>query len=174
MLAATAITASAGRASCAVEFSIAFKLIQDDQTILFKDKDHKRLDHLEPGNSGVQRDRDLPHARRYGFRSGEDPFASSCWRSDPLGRPKKRLRLLADVPDACAIPENDGGRSHAAPRLPQRAAATSVSQEGRSELAAPADQLWAKIWRSRVPDVAILGFALSHFSLSFSSSRIGL
>jgi len=140
-----------------------FQVIQDDRTLLFKDKDHRRIDHLRPQNPafneiGVFR---IPAA------AGLDPaksFRIELLAQRPTGPvekaftsftlsyqvPARFLRTVAEAPEARALP-----------------AAASAEQHAAGEMAAPADELWAKIWRSRTLDVVVLGLSLTILTLIF-------
>ena len=141
-----------------------FQIIQDDQTILLKDKDHKRIDHLDAG---------LPEFNEIGIFRIQSKFQfdpAKSFRIDllaqrPTGPTEKAftsfplsyqlasrfLKVVAVTPPVVA------------PDVPQAAAAAASA----GEMAAPMDALWMKIWRSRALDVAILGIALAVLTLIF-------
>lgn len=139
------------------------QLIQDDQTILFKDKDHRRIDRLDPA---------VPEFREIGiFRipasTKFDPaktFRVELLAQRPTGPIEKAFtsfalsyqtpaRFLRTVPIA-AVP---------APR--PEAVPGQLEPEG--ELAAGTDALWMKIWSARTLDVAMLAAALALLTLIF-------
>ncbi len=140
-----------------------FQLIQDDQTILFKDKDYKRIDHLDSGNPdfkeiGIFR---IPAGARF------DPtqsFRVDLLAQRPIGATEKAFtsftlsyqlptRYLKLVPVATA---------------PTTVAAeTSPAIAEKSELATPASDLWIKVWWSRSLDLVILSFAFVILTIIF-------
>ena len=140
------------------------QIIQEDQTILLKDKDHKRLDHLDTGlpdfnEIGLFR---IPSKFKFdpakGFRVellAQRPTGPTekSFTSFPLSYqlPSRFLKTVAVAPP--------GAAAEVPPPAP------SASSTG--EMAAPTDALWMKIWRSRALDVAILGFALTGLTLIF-------
>ena len=134
------------------------QLIQDDQTILFKDKDHKRIDHLDGGN---------PEFMEIGiFR------IPAGTKFDPAGR--FRIDLLAQRPTGATEKAfTSFSLSYQLPAKFLKTVAAAPASEAaavppeQSELAAPADQLWVKIWQSRALDIVILGLALAILTLIF-------
>lgn len=135
-----------------------FQLVQDDQTILFKDKDHKRIDRFETANPefkeiGVFR---IPATARF------DPaksFRIEFLAQRPTGPIEKAFtsfalsyqlpaRFLKTVSEPAATP---------AASVPVPAAESAPAMD----TSAPAEPLWLKIWQSRTLDVAILLFALA-------------
>lgn len=138
-----------------------FQLVQDDQTILFKDKDYRRVDRFEPPN---------PEFKEIGlFRV---PLAA---KFDPTK--SFRIELLAQRPTG---PIEKAFTSFSLSyQLPARFVTTAPSAieaqavgaqaaaDAGSMLAAPAEPLWVKIWQSRVFDVAILATSLTILTLIF-------
>jgi NosR/NirI family nitrous oxide reductase transcriptional regulator len=137
-----------------------FQLIQDDQTILFKDKDYRRVDKLNPAD---------PEFKEIGL-----------FRVPPSAKfdPTKsfRIELLAQRPTG---PINKAFTSFALSyQLPLRFLTTvsdqpsPAPQEAKaapatSDEAGAAEALWPKIWRGRVLDVAILATSLIILTLIF-------
>lgn len=148
------------------------QLIQDDQTILFKDKDHKRLDHLGEGNPafkeiGIFR---IPPGRfdpAKGFRiellaqrptgPTEKAFTSFTLTYQLPSRFLKMAAVPAPAPEAAAV----------AAALAGSVDASGGNAPASIDGAAPADPLWVKIWRSRTLDIAILALALTILTLIF-------
>lgn len=141
------------------------QLVQGDQTILFRDKDHRRVDHLKAG---------LPAFKEIGiFRI---PGGA---RFDPAQ--EFRLELLAQRPTGpiekaftsfslgYRVPDRFVSTVTAEP-APASAATPGTAQAGAAlaEEAAPAaPALWQKIWASRAFDIAILALSLGILTLIF-------
>lgn len=139
-----------------------FQLVQDDQTILFKDKDYRRVDRLEAPNPefkeiGLFR---VPPAAKF------DPTKSfriellAQRPTGPLEKAFTSFSLSYQLPTrfvTAAAPS-----AVETPALGAQTAADAGSLE-----AAPAEQLWVKIWQSRVLDVAILATSLTILTLIF-------
>ena len=136
-----------------------FQLVQEDQTILFKDKDYKRLDKFEQPN---------PEFKEIGlFR------IPTSAKFDPTR--SFRIELLAQRPTG-AIQKafTSYSLSYQMPsRFVSVAEAPSPTGEPSSGAAqatvetAAGDPLWLKIWRSRTLDVAILVISLTTLTLIF-------
>lgn len=145
-----------------------FQLVQDDQTILFKDKDYRRIDRLEPPSPqfkeiGLFR---LPPAAKF------DPtksFRIELLAQRPTGPLEKAFtsfslsyQLPARFVTTVAAPSAVESPAVEAPAAGAQTAADAGSLE-----AAPAEPLWVKIWQSRVLDVAILATSLTILTLIF-------
>lgn len=134
------------------------QLVQDETTILFKDKDHRRIDKLAAP--------DAPEFSEIGvFRIRADS------KFDPA-RPF-RLELLAQRPTG---PIEKAFTIFSLPyELPSRflkaAAPATVASPATATVAeaaeAPPPSLWRGIWASRAIDLAILAFALVLLTLIF-------
>jgi NosR/NirI family nitrous oxide reductase transcriptional regulator len=136
-----------------------FQLVQEDRTILFKDKDYKRLDKfLQPNPEfkeiGLFR---IPTSAQF------DPTRSF------------RIELLAQRPTG-AIQKAFTSYSLSY-QLPSRFVAVAEAPSSTGEPSSGAaqatvetaagDPLWLKIWRSRTLDVAILVISLTTLTLIF-------
>ena len=141
------------------------QLIQDDQTILFKDKDHRRIDRLEPPNPefkeiGVFR---IPSSAKF------DPaksFRLELLAQRPTGAIEKAFTsysLSYQLPAKFLKTISTAGVG--APVANAQEPAADIS--ARSELFPPAEPLWTKIWRSRTLDVVILVLALAILTFIF-------
>jgi NosR/NirI family nitrous oxide reductase transcriptional regulator len=145
-----------------------FQLIQDDKTILFKDKDYRRIDKF--GSA-------LPAFKEIGlFRI---PLAANFDPAKPF-----RIELLAQRPTGAT---QKAFTSFALSyQLPQRFVTTvaapapaevPVAPAARESAAAaagnadtampPAGALWVKIWSTRKLDIAILSLSLTILTLIF-------
>jgi NosR/NirI family nitrous oxide reductase transcriptional regulator len=147
------------------------QLAQGDTTILFKDKDYKRLGALGG---------DAPEFQEIGiFRIPDgaifdpaQPFRFQLLAQRPTGPTEKvftSFSLDYRLPDKYLKTEAIVPASAPPPALPSSAEQPAASTAG--ELAAdqmPAGEpVWVKIWRSRVIDIAILTISLVILTLIF-------
>jgi NosR/NirI family nitrous oxide reductase transcriptional regulator len=146
-----------------------FQLVQDDQTILFKDKDYRRLDRFE---------QPTPEFKEIGlFRIPEnakfDPtrrFRIELLAQRPTGPIKKAFTsysLSYQLPARLIAVE-------APERIAEEAPAVSAPKAGSTtdvQVATPeptaGEPLWLKIWRSRTLDVAMLAISLTALTSIF-------
>jgi NosR/NirI family nitrous oxide reductase transcriptional regulator len=139
------------------------QLIQDDQTILFKDKDHRRIDRLDLGNPefkeiGIFR---IPAAAKF------DPaksFRIELLAQRPIGPIEKAFTSFSL---SYQLPSRFLKMVAAAPPMAPPEGTVPAHSPPPAEMAAPADQLWVKIWNSRAIDVTILGLALTLLTFIF-------
>ncbi|HMN38797.1 MAG TPA: 4Fe-4S binding protein [Hyphomicrobium sp.] len=155
------------------------QVVQDDQTILFKDKDYRRLDKFADPN---------PEFKEIGLfripqKSKFDPtrsFRIELLAQRPTGAIQKAFtsyslsyqlpaRFIAQPPaqapapaPAVAATQPDSGSSSAAPAV---APAQPAAEPGTAEPAP--EPLWLKIWNARALDVAILAISLAILTLIF-------
>lgn len=141
-----------------------FQLIQDDQTILFKDKDHKRIDGLAQPNPefkeiGLFR---IPQTAKF------DPtksFRIELLAQRPTGPIEKAFTSFSLSYQLPARFISVVSEPVAAGTAPVEAAPGAAPQL-TADIPEP-EALWLKIWRSRALDVAILGIALTILTLIF-------
>jgi NosR/NirI family transcriptional regulator, nitrous oxide reductase regulator len=130
------------------------QLVQNDATILFKDKDYHRLDHF--GAAGAPDFKEIA-LFRVPVSAGFDP-------AQPF-----RLELLAQRPTG---PIKKAYTSFSLPyQLPAQLLTTQVAPKPvttppQATEPAPAP-LWAKIWQSRAIDIVILALSLALLTLIF-------
>lgn len=142
-----------------------FQLVQDDQTILFKDKDYKRLDAFKEPNPefkdiGLFR---IPTSAKF------DPtrsFRIELLAQRPTGPIQKAFTsysLSYQLPSKFIAVAAEPPKTEAAP------APSSKTSTGDAQATAEAsgEPLWLKIWRSRSLDVAILALSLTILTLIF-------
>ena len=143
------------------------QLVQDDQTILFKDKDHKRIDHLDAGNPafkeiGVFR---IPAKAKFDPAKGFRIELLAQRPTGPIEKAFTSFSLSYQVPAGFVKTVTAPAPVAAADSQP--AAAAPAGEVPATQLEAPADALWVKIWRSKVVDIAILAIALTILTLIF-------
>lgn len=137
------------------------QVVQDDQTILFKDKDHKRVDRLQtfaPAFKEIGVFRVPPQSK---FDPAK-PFRLELLAQRPTGPTEKAFTsfsLSYQVPDRFVT---------TAPAVTAAAPVTPAQGEATAAPEAPAaDALWVRIWRSRALDIAVLGTSLLILTLIF-------
>ena len=131
-------------------------LIQGDQSVRFRDRQHKRLGRVAAQGSPHFKEVDLfTMPADAGFDPAE-PWRLQLLVQRPTG-PTDKIFLTYDLPYA---PPDQYLKIEAARRLvaaePQQAAAV-----GEAEFSFEGDVLWQRIWRGRVADIVILGAALT-------------
>jgi len=142
------------------------QVVQDETTILFKDKDHRRIDKLGANDApefseiGVFR---IPSNSKF---DPARPFRLELLAQRPTGPieksftsfslpyelPPRFLRIEAPPASAPAVEPS------------MKPAATPIATEAGEAAARP---LWLGIWESRALDLVILGFALVLLTLIF-------
>ncbi len=143
-----------------------FQLVQDDQAILFKDKDYRRLDRLAPPNPEFK-DIGLFRIPATAAFDPARPFRIELLAQRPTGPIQKAFTsysLSYQLPDrflAAAPPPAAAAASNAP--SPAADAGTSAGQMPEDV----AEPLWVKIWHSRTVDVAILSTSLAILTLIF-------
>jgi NosR/NirI family nitrous oxide reductase transcriptional regulator len=137
-----------------------FQLAQDQNTILFKDHDYRRLAALAQG---------MPEFQEIGlFRIpadiGFDPTAE--WRLDLLAqRPTgPTSKAFTSFPLAYTLPARFVAVE--APTAPV-AAAVPAATPAAADDAAPSNDIWKQIWRGRIVDISILSVSLAVLTLIF-------
>jgi len=140
-----------------------FQLVQDDQTILFKDKDYRRVDRLEPSNPafkeiGLFR---VPPAAKF------DPtksFRIELLAQRPTGPIEKAFTSFSL---SYQLPARFLTTAPASNAAQTQVVASPAAENAESPQTAPADELWVRIWQSRTLDVAILAVSLTILTLIF-------
>lgn len=130
------------------------QLVQDDQTILFKDKDYRRVDSLKLPNPefsevGLFR---VPASAKF---DPTKPFRLELLVQRPTGATSKAFTSFS-----LSYQTPQRFLATAAAPAPQPEPVASAPDPGAHESAAQADALWPKIWRARVLDVVILAISL--------------
>ncbi|MEQ1714417.1 MAG: 4Fe-4S binding protein [Hyphomicrobium sp.] len=142
------------------------QVIQDDQTILFKDKDYRRIDAFAAN---------VPEFKEIGFF--QIPKTAAFNPAKPF-----RLDLLAQRPTGAT--QKAFTSFSLSYHLPERflktvtlpAVAAAVPSQASPAVTAPPsgaidmparDQLWIKIWQGRALDIAILALSLTLLTLIF-------
>lgn len=139
-----------------------FQLVQDDQTILFKDKDYRRLDAFKQPNPSFK---DIG-LFRIPVSANFDPtqsFRIELLAQRPTGPIQKAFTSYAlsyQLPSKFIA-------AAAAPAPAQPPAAAPAPGAGQADGAAPAEPLWHKIWQSRAIDIGILSLSLAILTLIF-------
>ncbi len=142
-----------------------FQLVQDDQTILFKDKDYKRVDSLVQPNPefkdiGLFR---IPATAKF------DPtksFRIELLAQRPTGPIEKAFTsfsLSYQLPAHFITTVTEPAK----PAIEHGAVAPAGEAAAPAAEGPAANALWIKIWRSRALDVAILAIALTILTLIF-------
>lgn len=146
------------------------QLVQDGTTILFKDKDYKRLDHFAAPGSPAFAEIGLFRIPAAATFDPAKPFRLDLLVQRPLGPIEKAFtsfslpyqlpaRFLRTVP---AQATTQAKPVEASPTAPKTGAEASVQAN-----AAPQSATWLRIWRSRALDVAIMSLSLTILMLIF-------
>lgn len=144
-----------------------FQLIQDDKTILFKDKDYRRIDQLAPAlpdfkEIGLFR---IPPAANF---DPAKPFRIELLAQRPTGATQKAFTSFAlsyQLPQRFLTTVATAPPAQSAPAAHASTAAPAASDAEASTPAA--DALWVKIWSARKLDIAILALSLTILTLIF-------
>ncbi|MFA6140981.1 MAG: FMN-binding protein, partial [Hyphomicrobium sp.] len=147
------------------------QLIQDDATILFKDKDYRRLDvFAAPGSPnfkeiGLFR---LPEAAKF---EPTKPFRLDLLVQRPIGPIKKAFTSFSLGYELPARYVTTAAAPHAAAGGLTQTAQGEAAGEGTPAVPAlddvPGDDLWVKIWHRRAFDIAILSMSLATLMFIF-------
>ena len=147
------------------------QLVQDDATILFKDKDYRRLDVFAAQGSprfkeiGLFR---LPEAAKF---DPAKPFRLDLLAQRPIGPIKKAFTgfsLTYELPTryvTTATPAH--GTADGLTQTAQGEAAGKGAPAGSALDDVPGDDLWVKIWHRRAFDIAILSMSLATLMFIF-------
>lgn len=144
-----------------------FQLIQDDKTILFKDKDYRRIDKFASAlpafkEIGLFR---IPLAANF---DSTKPFRIELLAQRPTGATQKAFTSFAlsyQLPQRFLTTVATTLPAQAAPAAPGSAAAPPAGDAAASM--PPAGALWVKIWSARKLDIAILTLSLTILTLIF-------
>lgn len=140
------------------------QLVQDNATILFRDKDYHRLDHFAASGAPAFKEIALFRIPSTVSFDPAQPFRLELLAQRPIGAIKKAYTSFA-------LPYRLPATYIATKEVPvEVAAADAPSAEQGAAASLEAMQvtpLWVKIWRSRVVDVVILGLSLLVLTLIF-------
>lgn len=150
------------------------QLVQDDATILFKDKDYRRIDSLVAEGAPQFKEIGLFRVPANSKFNPAKPFRLELLAQRPTGSiekaftsfslpselPARFVRVAA--PPATAPATAQGAPAPAAVATPDAAASGSDAGEKAAR-----DALWKKIWATRTLDVVILCLALTLLTLIF-------
>ena len=132
------------------------QLIQDDTTILFKDKDYRRLDRFAAPGAPEFKEIALFRIPKTVKFDPAQPFRLELLAQRPIGPIKKAYTSFS-------LPYQLPAKLLATKETPKQiATAAPVASEGP-----PATPLWVKIWQSRAIDIAILALSLTVLTLIF-------
>ena len=132
------------------------QLVQSDTTILFRDKDYRRLDHFAAPGAPEFKEVALFRIPKTAKFDPAQPFSLELLAQRPIGPIKKAytsFSLPYQLP-AKLLASKEAER--------QVAPAEPVASEGP-----PATPLWVKIWRYHAIDIAILALSLALLTLIF-------
>ncbi len=137
-----------------------FQIIQEQTTILFKDRDYRRLGGLGPN---------VPEFKEIGlFRVPESAGfdATQEWRLELLAqRPTGPTeKAFTSFPLTYRLPDRFIKVVAAPAATAQQAAAPAAEAESEES---PVNDLWKQIWRQRTVDIAVLGLSLAILTLIF-------
>ncbi len=133
------------------------QLVQSDVTILFRDKDYRRLDHFSAPGAPEFKEVALFRIPKTVKFDPAQPFRLELLAQRPVGPIKKAYTSFS-------LPYQLPARLLATKEAPVPIALATAATAPE---AAPATPLWVKIWRSRVIDIAILAVSLFVLTLIF-------
>ncbi len=136
------------------------QLVQDDTTILFRDKDYRRIDKVAAPGSPEFKELALFRLPAGSKFDPAKPFRLELLVQRPIGPIKKAFTSFSlgyELPQRYL---------KVVPAAAQPAPATTIATDAEAppppaDEAAAADQVWVRIWQSRILDVAILSLCLT-------------
>jgi len=132
------------------------QLVQNDATILFRDKDYRRLDRFGAAGAPAFKEIALFRIPKTAKFDPAQPFRLELLAQRPIGPIKKAYTSFS-------LPYQLPARLLTTKEPPKQVAtAAPVVSEGP-----PATPLWVKIWRSRAVDIAIMALSLTVLTLIF-------
>jgi len=133
------------------------QLVQGDATILFRDKDYRRLDRFSAQGAPEFKEVALFRIPKSAKFDPAKPFRLELLAQRPIG-PIKKAYTSFSLP--YQLPAKFLATKQVPPEAPPAAVAASPE-------VAPKTPLWLKIWKSRVIDVAIVAISLLVLTLIF-------
>jgi len=132
------------------------QLVQDETTILFRDKDYRRIDRFSAQGAPDFKEVALFRIPKTAKFDPAQPFRLELLAQRPIGPIKKAYTSFS-------LPYQLPAKLLTTKEPPKQvAAAAPVASEGP-----PATPLWIKIWQSRAIDIAILALSLFVLTLIF-------
>jgi len=133
------------------------QLVQNDATILFRDKDYRRLDRFSAAGAPEFKEVALFRIPKTAKFDPTQPFRIELLAQRPVGPIKKAYTSFS-------LPYQLPPRLLTTKEVAPPVAAAPVAAP---EAVAARPPLWLKIWRSRAIDVAIVGLSLAILTLIF-------
>lgn len=148
------------------------QLVQDDSTILFKDKDYRRIDSLAAEGAPQFKEIGLFKIPADAKFNPAKPFRLELLAQRPTGPIEKAFTsfsLTSELPSRFVkvVQAQSPAPAAGAPTAAATAAPPEVADSTVTEEQAARSALWKKIWASRTVDAVILILALTILTLIF-------
>lgn len=143
------------------------QVIQDETTLLFKDKDYRRIDRFAAEGAPTFKEIGLFRVPAQSKFDAAQPFRLELLAQRPTGATEKAFTgfsLAYELP-ARFVEKAIANAEPSGPAPPQTNSAAPTGAVASPD--APAAPLWVKIWHARILDVAILVSALLLLTLIF-------